>query len=149
MRNLEKESTDGRGFIELCKHSFGTPKDRKNQKQFMYWMVIWALTLLASSWLLKGDYLSSPFSWLIAIFPTVLGLGGLFAYIRFIRDADELIQKIELEGLAIGFGVGVLFVIGYPLLEQAGLPAISAPKTGAVMLFAWVFGQINARRRYQ
>jgi hypothetical protein len=68
---------------------------------------------------------------------------------RFLREADELVRKIELEGLAIGFGVGVLFLLGYQLLEQVGLPEISAHKTAAVMLFAWLFGQVIARRRYR
>ncbi len=148
MNQIEKPNS-GASFWQQCKHSFGTEADRKNQKRFVLWMFLWAITLVAAAWLLKGEYLQAPFSWLIAGVPSVLGLIGLSAYLRFLREADELVQKIELEGLAIGFGVGVLFIIGYQLLELVGLPAIPARKIGAVMLFAWVFGQVIARSRYR
>lgn len=149
MNDINKEDLPKSGFWALCQYSFGTQRDQKNQKQFVYWAFLWAGSLLAAAWLLKGDYVSAPLSWLVAIVPTILGIVSMFVYLRFLREADELIRKIELEGLALGFGVGVLFLIGYPLLEQVGLPPISAQKTGAVMLFAWVFGHIFARMRYQ
>lgn len=149
MSKLKQDDAGQESFREQCKSGFGTATDRKNQKQFVYWAFLWAITLVAATWLLKNGHVTAPFSWLLAIIPTAFGVGGLLAYLRFLREADELVRKIELEGLAIGFGAGVLFIIGYQLLEQVGLPVISAHKIGAVMLFAWVFGQIIARRRYQ
>lgn len=149
MNNMNEQETARSSLKDLCQYNFGTQKDRQNQKLFLYWTIVCAISLLAAAWLLKGDYISVPFSWLVAIVPSILGVICMFMFLRFLREADEMMRKIELEGLALGFGVGVLFLIGYPLLEQVGLPPISSQKTGAVMLFAWVFGHIVARRRFQ
>ena len=55
-------------------------------------------------------------AWSVAILPDALGIGALLAYVRFLQRADELMQRIQLEGLALGFGVGVVFATGYQLL---------------------------------
>ena len=149
MNDIKDNETGQKSFWGQHMHGYGTETDRRNQKQFTLWALLWAITLVASTWLLREEFFSAPLSWLFAIVPSLVGLGGLFAYMRFLREADELVRKIELEGLAIGFGIGVLFLMGYQLLEQVGLPAISAHITAAVMLFAWLFGQVLARRRYR
>ena len=38
-------------------------------------------------------------SWVVAVLPNVLAAGTLFAYLRFLRMADELIRLIQLQGL--------------------------------------------------
>ncbi|MCF6262785.1 MAG: hypothetical protein L3J24_04265 [Xanthomonadales bacterium] len=149
MNDFNKEDASSGSFKDICKYNFGTQKDRQNQKLFLYWTILCAVSLLVAAFLLKGDHVSAPLSWLVAIVPSILGTICMFMFLRFLREADEMMRKIELEGLALGFGVGVLFLIGYPLLEQVGLPPISSQKTGAVMLFAWVIGHIVARTRYQ
>lgn len=149
MKEIENNDSQQESFLEQCRSGFGTKTDRKNQKHFVFLMFIWAVLFIASTWLLKGEYFDGILSYIVAILPTVVGLVGVLSYVKFLRETDELIRKIELEGLAIGFGVGVLCILGYPLLVMVGLPPISIQTAGAVMLFAWVFGQIIARRRYR
>ncbi len=128
----------------------GSKQDQRNQIHFVIWTFLWALSLVAVTWGLKSDY-DFPYrlDWLLAIVPTLLGIAVLISYIRFLRETDEMLRKIQLEGLAIGFGVGVLFTAGYQLFETVGAPAIDSHDTVAIMMFAWVFGQLLAMRRYQ
>ena len=148
MNAPDKQEVQDESLSATCAKVFGTPLDQKNQKNFFHWTLLWAVTLLATTWMLKAEYVTAPLSWIIAVLPSMLGIGALFSYMRFLRQADEFIRKIELEGLALGFGGGVLFLMGYSALEQVGMPALGH-KSGAVMLFAWVFGQLIARRLNQ
>jgi hypothetical protein len=68
--------------------------------------------------------------------------------LRFLRQADELLQKIQLEGLAIGFAAGAFFALGYQLLEHLGAPELDVSAPVTVMMFGWAFGQLLASRRY-
>ena len=72
----------------------------------------WAVLFTAGSQVLKAEYdMATPVRWLIAIVPVLVGFGAILSYRKFLRMADELMQKIQLEGLAVGFGVGVVFVL--------------------------------------
>ena len=78
-----------------------------------------------------------------------MGLAPLVAYLRFLRQADEMLRKIQFEGLAFGFGAGIVFSIGYELLASAGAPALPPSATAAVMLVSWSIGQLVGWRRYR
>ncbi|HSM15358.1 MAG TPA: hypothetical protein VLA66_14925 [Thermoanaerobaculia bacterium] len=47
-------------------------------------------------------------------------LAASLACLRFLREADELLRKIHLEGMAYGFGVAFVLSTGAPLAERAG-----------------------------
>lgn len=149
MNEHNKPENEHKSLWQTYRHCFGSAKDRSNQIRYISWMMIWAVSYVAATWLLKADYFSSPFTWLLAIMPSILGVIGFITYLRYLREADEMLQKIELEGLAIGFGVGVIFSLGYLTLEHVGLPEISASTIVVVMLFAWAFGNVLAARRYR
>ena len=61
-------------------------------------------------------------SWVVAVLPNVLAAGTLFAYLRFLRMADELIRLIQLQGLVVGFGAWFFCGMGWELLETGRLP---------------------------
>ena len=52
--------------------------------------------------------------------PTLLGVGTVFAYRRFLREADELRRKIELDALAMSVGAGLVGGVALWLFERAG-----------------------------
>ncbi len=150
MNEMNSKKTEQQSLWSMIKCGSGTAQDRRNQYRFTAWMLAWAISLVAATWALKSEFdFSHPLDWFIAIVPTTFGIAGLFAYLRFLREADEMIRRIQLEGLAIGFGVGVLFIMGYLLLERVGAPAINSHDTVAIMMLAWVFGQLMAMRRYR
>jgi hypothetical protein len=75
---------------------------------------------------------------------------GLYA---FLREADELVRRIHLEAIVVGFWTGTGFGIGYRLLEHAGLRALNPSMTiaimVAVMLLGYAVGRFRAGKRYR
>lgn len=48
------------------------------------------------------------------------------------READELQRGIQLQALAVGFGVTIVALMTYPALELVGVPAL-APRWFAAL----------------
>lgn len=126
-----------------------TPNDQRNQRRFIGWSVTWALAYVAATWISQGAGLGGAAPWLVAALPTALSVAAFIAYLRFIRQADELVRRIQLEGLAVGFGAGVLLAVGYPLFTAAGAPPLDVGAAAVVMMLAWVIGQGTASARYR
>jgi hypothetical protein len=76
-------------------------------------------------------------------------IAAVFSYMHFLRNADELLQKIQMQGLAMGFGAGVVFVTGYQLLEAAGASEMQTDHLLVLMMFSWMAGQIHGAWRYR
>lgn len=89
-----------------------------------------------------------PALWAVAILPGLLGVALVFVYLHMLREMDEFMRRVQLEGLAVGFGAGVVFAITYGLLEQVGAPE-SGNRPIVVMMFAWAAGQLLALWRYR
>ncbi len=127
-----------------------TETDRRNSNRFALWTLAWAVSFIAASSALKHlPGLPSAAAWAIAAAPSLLGVTAILAYLRFLRQADELQRRIQLEGLAFGFGVGAVFAIGYQLFELAGAPRFSLTDGALVMFLSWTLGQFLAQRRYR
>lgn len=127
------------------------PRDRVNYKRFNGLILGWAVITVATALCLKtwGDALG-PAAYAVALVPTAVFLLGVRAYVRFLREADELTRKIHLEAMAVGFGVGLVFMFGYPLLERAGAPPLDL-QTDVVLptVIGYVIGILRAQRRYR
>jgi len=81
--------------------------------------------------------------------PILLTLGGaVLAFIRFLREADELLRKIQLEALGVAFGAGAVFTLGYRLCERIGAPRLDVSDGYLVMMIFWTLGQYLGYRRY-
>jgi cbb3-type cytochrome oxidase subunit 1 len=128
----------------------GTAADRRNQYRFVAWLSGWAVTFLAATWLLETyDDLGRAVAWSVAVVPNLFAVAALFAYLRFLREADELVRRIQLEGLAFGFGAGVIFAMAYFTLKRLGVPQLTGDQMVFVMMMAWVTGQLAATWRYR
>ena len=70
----------------------------------------------------------------------------MLAFRRFLREADELQRRIQLEALALGFGAAVVGAAAYRLLERAGATDVS----DVIMILAvgYSVGVIAGQRRY-
>lgn len=146
-------------------HEFGTllswlgsggwnERDRSNKVAHVRWSIVLAASLLASAFMLKaGVGGSAALKWAIAALPIPLLVPWLLAYLRFLREADELVRKIQMEGLAVGFWAGVVFGFGFIVLEAAGPPRLHLPAPVAIMLavmmLGYAVGRILAGKRYQ
>lgn len=123
--------------------------DRRNGRLIVLTSVAWAVVFVASSWTLNGDSgPSGATAWGIAALCLALGIVALAAYRKYLLEADELTRRIQLEGVAFGFGVGVLFSLSYQLFNVAGAPDIALTHTGTVLVFGYIAGVILATRRY-
>jgi hypothetical protein len=125
-----------------------TPRDRSNQRRFVLALLAWAISfaavpVLQNEWVPRGAAATA-----VALVPVAVGFLALATYLRFLRDADEMTRRMQLEGLAIGFGAGAIFTMGYPVLEMAGWPVFPDSTPAAVLMLGWGVGQLVALRRY-
>ena len=100
----------------------GPERDRLNQRRVTHRALAWAVGFVAVTAAIVHEWLPSAWITITAVaVSALLGFATLLAYRRFLREADELRRKIELEALALAFGVGVIGGLSYWLLEQSGL----------------------------
>ena len=147
---MTESETKPTGIWQMIKNCSGTELDRRNQYRFTAWSFAWALTYVAASWTLKSDReLATPLTWALVAVPTLLSIVAVFAYLRFLRMADELLRKIQLDGLATGFAAGLVYIIGYQLLEAVGASPLQSDNVVLVMVFGWMLGQFVGMWRYR
>jgi len=127
-------------------------RNRRNQRAVLLWTLLWVISWLGVTWALKSGLLASGAPGILAaVVSSCLGIGKALAYRRFLNEADELQRKIEIEALALAFGVGVVGGMAYWLLELSG--AVPASRTDllyviAVALLTYSAGVLFGKRRY-
>ena len=87
-------------------------------------------------------------AWVLTAATILLFTGTVRAYIVFIRNADELLRKIQVEALALSFGTATIFMIGWRLCERLGAPQLDVDDPLLVMVITWAIGQWMGMRRY-
>lgn len=122
-----------RGSADTC--DGGTPAvQRRYRRQFLPAMAAYVAVLFGSMWLLKR--MAGP-EWLralIALAPVLPIALSVRAIVRYIRDIDELQQRIELEAVSIATALVALGYLAAGFLQLARVIDVAA---GAAML--WVF----------
>lgn len=152
---MHNEQTDRFEEPKRPWYSFGcvgemTPTDIRNLSRFNAWALIWALVFVGTVFALKSSWALDLPSVRIAIAcaPIIVAIRALLAYRTFLGVADELLRKIHLESIGLGFAVGFILATGWPILEKVGAPPLDTALIGSLMVFGWAFGQGLARRRY-
>jgi uncharacterized protein YacL len=148
--DLETITTNFRDFMD----SFGTPRDRRNKLASIGWSILLMASMVSAALLLKTGIASTPaLRALIVAVPIVLIVPWLLANLRFLRETDELVRKVHMEGMAIGFWTAFAVGVGYVILEGAGLPRIRPSMAVAilvaVMSFGYAIGRALASKRYR
>lgn len=150
MTAIKPGDANNRSLLHRLLIGCGTDTDRRNNQRFLIWSIVWAVALIVATWVVTFfDSLPTPMAWAIALLPNLFAIGALFAYLRFLRMTDELQRKIQVEGLAIGFGTGWFFAIGYLVLQAVGAPELPVTTMILVMTGGWVIGTLMATRHYQ
>lgn len=128
----------------------GTPRDRASSLRWLGLVTLWAICFVAATFALTRPWAPSGLAaWAVAMLPTVVGVVMVLAYVRYLRDTDELQRQIQLYALAVGFGATWLAIAGYPLLERAGAPAADVSDYSLVMAVSFVLGLLATRRRFR
>ena len=131
-------------------HYTATEKDRKNQRAIIYWSLGWILPFLGTNLAIVNEWIASDaLSMAMILVVTGLGLAVLAAYHRFLRSADELMRKIQLDALAVTVGVGVVAGFSYTLLERAEIVGQAEAMTLVmVMVVTYIIGVVAGLRRF-
>jgi hypothetical protein len=138
----------GRRWFRLGGGCEWTPRDAANANRFSRWSLVWALGFVAATVAIEAEWVSGALALVVATAPLLAGGAALVAYARFLQDVDELQRKIQLEGLAMGFGAGLLFMMGWRLFERLGAPQLDVSDPVLVMVVAFALGQWLGARRY-
>ena len=131
-------------------HWAASEQDRKNQRRIIGLSLLWIVPFLAAefafeSGLIEGDLLALAVTTVI----TLLGIRVLFGYQKFLRDADELMRKIQLDALALAFGVGIVAGFSFQVLESAGVVTDTrANSLIMIMIITYMGSVIAGQRRY-
>ena len=112
----------------------GTPALRRRyMREFIPAMVGYMVTLFASVWLLR--HVDEPgLRALVALLPVPAIAMAMRAIVRYIRDADELQRRIELEAVSIATAFVSLGYLAAGFLQSAKV--VDIPASAAMI---WVF----------
>lgn len=149
MTETPGNKADRMSWLEVFRSCTGTAADRKNRYRFLVWTMVWAVSFIAADWGLENYDVAGSTATFIALIPTVIACATLWAYLRFLRETDELVRRIQLEGVALGFGAGIIFLLALVSLEDAGFTKLDAGDAIALMLVTWAIGQLFATWRYR
>jgi len=140
-----KPATDSPG--ESCSSS--TPRDTRNQLRVILWSLVWALSFVAVTLIVKRAWWPFGLTLAAGLGTSLFGIATVLAYRRFLHETDELRRKIEVEALSLAFGVGVIGGMTYWLLAVMGaVPALDFYFVFVVMFLAHPVGVFLGRRRY-
>jgi hypothetical protein len=111
-------------------------------------MVAYIVVLFGSVTLLKT--MSDPIlRALVAVLPVLPVLVGIFVFMAFLRQLDELQRRIQFEAFAFSLGMtGVItFTLGF--LEGVDVPSPGLIWVFPMMIALWGIGAAIAGRRYR
>ena len=110
---------------------------RRYMREFAPAMAGYTVTILGSIWLLKGHVADPSLRALVALSPVPFVALAMRAMMRYIRDADEMQRRIEVEALSFATALVSLCYFAAGLLQAAKV--IDVPASGAMI---WVFPMI-------
>jgi hypothetical protein len=127
-----------------------TEADQRNIRVIWLWSFVWAAGFSAVMIALSFyPQLKGPLAWLLAMIPIALSVPLVNSLLRFLREADEFMRKVQLEGIAMGYGAGSIFCMGYFTLEQVGAPELSMIFALLPLTFGWAVGSFLVAYRYR
>ncbi|HVT61517.1 MAG TPA: hypothetical protein VHR45_24360 [Thermoanaerobaculia bacterium] len=128
---------------------FHTKRDSRNQRRFIVWMLAAALAYVGATAALRWrESIPKALPWLLVGLALLLAIQATRSYLVFLREADELLRRIQTEALALGFGSGAVLSLLYPMLEGLGAPQLDGHATAVVMMLSWSAGSWLGTRRY-
>jgi hypothetical protein len=143
MKNETNES-----FLERCADV--PPRDRHNQRRFVWATLVWAIAFAGASLLLKrGMVPAGPLQWALAALPIALSIVVLVVFARYLREADELQRLLQLQALAVAFGGTYFAIMGYSVFEKIGGPPLAGDDIALLMVGLYMLGVFSGWRRYR
>jgi hypothetical protein len=104
---------------------------------------------LFSSFMLLQEESEGDLSIFFAIAPTILGMFFVYTLGSAIASLDELQRRIQVEAIAIGFGITAVITIGYGLLGFVNIQQANWLYVSFVMVLSWGIGKIWTMWKYK
>jgi hypothetical protein len=117
-------------------------------KEFGGWMIVYAVMVPVSIWLLQRCE-TSRWRYLVAALPMIPLIFAMRATIRGIRGLDELYRRIHFEGVVFSFLATCLLTASWGFLQNAGLPRFDVIWVPPLLILLWGLGAGIASRRYR
>jgi hypothetical protein len=95
--------------------------------------------------LAAGTILEKP----LILLPLVPAALSIWAFLKMVRNTDELQRRILYQALTVGFGVTFAATLAYSVLEDLGLPHVSAVWWWGTLALSWIVGLAISSRRYR
>jgi hypothetical protein len=115
----------------------------------MVWILVWAGSFVATSMAVKNDWIGGSILVGAIVLNAAIGVGMIITYMRFLKELDELQQRIQLNALALGMGIGLVGCFTYSLMLLSGF--VGGPDVQVVtmmMIGGYVAGLLISRVRY-
>ena len=122
---------------------------RRNSRTFTIWIFVFTASFVAGKWILR-DAAWAPDGVLaigLSLVPLIPGAIAFRAFLQYVREADEMLREILVEGLVFGFGVTMVLWGAIQLPEHVWLPKFKADWVMAVLLLATSYGIMRAHWR--
>jgi riboflavin transporter FmnP len=124
------------GWLNVLKWEGMREIDRQNEKRVNILAFLWALCLIGAALLVAWPGLPDWLGWALAIVPAFFGVLTMRAYLKLLREMDELLRHMQFEAMAVGFGTGL--ILGNTLVIIDGFPrSFIAPAIVAPMAIAY------------
>ena len=91
---------------------------RRYFKVFIPSMVSYTAFIFLAAYLIKNELVSGPLLYGVAILPAIAALAFLFGYFRFIGEADEFVQRVQVEATLYGVAAVLTIGLSWGLLEM-------------------------------
>ena len=142
-----------RWWREQANEAFGQPAARNYRRAMFPAMALYVLLLPVSIWLLKQGVEPRGLRALIALLPAAPLAWVMRALLRYVREVDEFLRRVELEAIGVAAMLVSMTYLCAGFLQLARVIDVPA---GVAMI--WVFplmalgyglGKFLALRRYQ
>lgn len=125
-----------------------TAADRRNMWVATGWVLAWQVVFVLAAEAIERWEPSVRLLWAVIAVPTVVGLGAIEIYRRFVMGADELQRRIQLHSMAVGFGFAIIGSELFELLAQGTMTELPHVATMVVAVAAYVVSVLVLTRHY-
>ena len=134
-----------------CRATRSERRTWRNMRATFLWALVFVASFLAGKVIFQNAAWAPepPLAWGLSALPLIPGALAFRAFLRFFREADEMIREIYVEGLLYGVAAVMVFWGAIQLPEHVWLARVRADVVVLVMLGGFFFGVIRADRRRQ
>ena len=135
-----------------CENGSYQTKNNANTITLRNWTIAWVVTMAIASFAPRFIWDFNTALTITAVLVNLaVGFKMLITNRDYLRDLDEMQQKILLEAMALALGVGLVVGLSYELLEDIKLITYQPELSHIVFLMVITYGLavVSGHRKYQ